>query len=85
MEIYMKAIRHGLKRSCSIDLGYCVTMYKNKEYFLLKEQNYAAVCDEHFTKEYEVYANEMELLENYKIDGTPLIELINELENVDSV
>ena len=58
---------------------------KNKEYFLLKEQNYAAVCDEHFTKEYEVYANEMELLENYKIDGTPLIELINELENIDSV
>ena len=53
--------------------------------FLLKEQNYAAVCDEHFTKEYEVYANEMELLENYKIDGTPLIELINELENIDSV
>ena len=30
-------------------------------------------------------ANEMELLENYKIDGTPLIELINELENIDSV
>ena len=41
----------------------CFT-YKNKEYFLLKEQNYAAVCDEHFTEEYEVYANEMELLEN---------------------
>ena len=30
-------------------------------------------------------ANEMELLENYKIDGTPLIELINELKNIDSV
>ena len=30
-------------------------------------------------------ANEMELLENYKIDGTPLIEIINELENIDSV
>ena len=44
----------------------CFT-YKNKEYFLLKEQNYAAVCDEHFTEEYEVYANEMELLENFKI------------------
>ena len=27
----------------------CFT-YKNKEYFLLKEQNYAAVCDEHFTE-----------------------------------
>ena len=30
-------------------------------------------------------ANEMELLENYKINGTPLIEIINELENIDSV
>ena len=31
----------------------CFT-YKNKKYFLLKEQNYVAVCDEHFTEEYEV-------------------------------
>ena len=30
-------------------------------------------------------ANEMELLGNYKINGTPLIEIINELENIDSV
>ena len=30
-------------------------------------------------------ANEMELLENYKIDGTPLIEIINELGNINSV
>ena len=30
-------------------------------------------------------ANEMELLENYKINGTPLIEIINKLENIDSV
>ena len=51
----------------------------------MKEQNYAAVCDEYFTEEYEVYANEMELLENFKINGRPLIELIDELEDIDSV
>lgn len=62
----------------------CFT-YKNKEYFLLKEPDHAAVCDEHFTEEYEIYANEMELLENFKIDGKPLIELIEELEDIDSV
>ena len=27
----------------------CFT-YKNKEYFLLKEQNYAAICDEHLQR-----------------------------------
>ena len=30
-------------------------------------------------------ANEMELLENYKINGTPLIEIINELEKCSQI
>ena len=51
----------------------------------MSQQNYADVCDEHFTEEYEVYANEMELLENFKINGRPLIELIDELEDIYSV
>lgn len=59
--------------------------YKNKEYHLLKEYNYAAVCDEHYTEEYEIYADEMALIENFKIDGKPLIELINDIKEIDSV
>lgn len=57
--------------------------YKGKEYFVLNEFNYVALCDENFTEEYEVYANEMDFIENFKIDGKPLIELIDELEEVD--
>ena len=57
--------------------------YKDKEYFVLNEYNYVAVCDENYTEEYEVYANEMEFIENFKIDGKPLIELIDKLEEVD--
>ena len=60
-------------------------VYKNKEYHLLKEHNYAAVCDDHYTKEYEIYADEMALIENFKINGKPLIELIDEIEEIDSV
>lgn len=51
----------------------------------MKEYNYAAVCNEHYTEEYEMYADEMALIENFKIDGKPLIELINDIKEIDSV
>ena len=57
--------------------------YKDKEYYVLNEFNYVALCDDHFTEEYEVYANEMDFIENFKIDGKPLIDLIDELEYVE--
>ena len=67
-----------------LELIYRTTLkYKDKEYFVLNEYNYVAVCDENYTEEYEVYANEMEFIENFKIDGKPLIELIDKLEEVD--
>ena len=55
----------------------------DKEYYVLNEFNYVALCDDHFTEEYEVYANEMDFIENFKIDGKPLIDLIDELEYVE--
>ena len=60
-------------------------VYKNNEYHLLKEYNYAAVCDEHYTEEYETFADEMDLIENFKINGKPLIELIDDITEIDSV
>lgn len=60
-------------------------VYKNNEYHLLKEYNYAAVCDEHCTEEYETFADEMALIENFKINGKPLIELIDDITEIDSV
>lgn len=66
--------------------GYDVSFkYKGRDYYLLTEPDHVAVCDEHFNEEYETYADAMELLENFKIDGKPLIELIEELEDIDSV
>lgn len=56
--------------------------YKGKEYFVLSEFNYVALCDEHYTKEYEVYANAMDFIENFKIDGKPLIELFDDIEEI---
>jgi hypothetical protein len=84
-------LNHGYKDSFEETLFYDFGVqnydlyfkYKDKEYFVLNEYNYVAVCDENYTEEYEVYANEMEFIENFKIDGKPLIELIDKLEEVD--
>lgn len=57
--------------------------YKGQEYFVLNEFDHVALCDEHFSEEYEVFDNEMDFIENFKIDGTPLIVLIDELEYVE--
>ena len=57
--------------------------YKGKEYHVLNEFNHVALCDEHYTKEYEVFADEMDFIENFNIDGVPLINLIEELEEAD--
>ena len=64
--------------------GYDVSFkYKGRDYYLLTEPDHVAVCDEHFNEEYETYADAMELLENFKIDGKPLIELTAEIEEID--
>ena len=57
--------------------------YKGKDYYLLTEPDHVAVCDDHFTEEYEVYADAMDLIENFKIDGRPLIDLMDEIEEID--
>ena len=57
--------------------------YNGKEYYVLNEFNYVALCDEHFNKEFEVYSNEMDFIENFKIKGKPLIELIDKLEEIE--
>lgn len=62
-----------------------VFKYKGKEYYLLTASDHAAVCDENFTKEYETFSDEMELIEHFKIDGKPLVEIIDEIEEIDMV
>ena len=57
--------------------------YKGKDYYLLTEPDHVAVCDDHFTEEYEIYTDAMDLIENFKIDGRPLIDLMEEIEEID--
>ena len=49
----------------------------------MTEPDHVAVCDEHFTEEYESYEDAMTLIENFKIDGKPLIELTAEIEEIE--
>lgn len=57
--------------------------YKGKSYYLLTESDHVAVCDSHFSEEYETFKDAVELIENYHIDGRSLLELIDSLEDVE--
>ncbi len=57
--------------------------YNGKSYYLLTDEDHVAVSDEHFTKEYETFSNANELIERFRIDGKPLLTLIDQLEDVE--
>lgn len=65
-------------------MGYDMSFsYKGKSFFFLSEPDYVALCDEHFTKEYQRFDDGNTALEQFLIDGKPLIKLVNELEDVE--
>lgn len=64
------------------DLTFC---YKGKRYHFLSEENYVAHCDENYTVEYQRFEDGNSALEQFKIDGKSLIDLIDELEEVEAV
>lgn len=57
--------------------------YNGEEYYLLSDEDHVAVCDSMFNEEYEIYNDAMELIENFSIDGKPLLLLIDKLEDVE--
>ncbi len=59
--------------------------YKGKNYYAVSSEDHVALCDDHFTEEYEVFPHANAFIENFKIDGRPLIDLIDELEDVEQV
>ena len=66
--------------------GYDVSFrYKGQMHYLMYDKGKAAVCDEHFTKQYIVYPDPNALIEQYEIDGHKLMEIIDELEEVEAV
>jgi len=59
--------------------------YNGKMYYALSEPDHVAVCDEHFSKEFQTFKNGNELIENWIIDGHKLIDIIDECENVEAM
>ncbi len=62
------------------DLGFT---YKGKRYYFLSENDYVALSDERFTEEFQKFEDGNTALEQFKIDGKSIIELIGELEDVE--
>lgn len=57
--------------------------YDGKKYHLLYDSDHAALCDERYTKEYAVFSSPIDLIENLRIDGHKLIDIIDELRDAD--
>lgn len=64
--------------------GYDVEFkYDGATYHLLYEPDHAALCDDKYSTEYETFANPMDLVENLKIKGHRLIDIIDDLQDVE--
>lgn len=59
--------------------------YKGEPYHFLSDSGHVAHCDEHYTEEYQRFPDGNTALEQFTIDGKPLIELIDELEDVEPI
>lgn len=83
---------HGYKNSIEETLFYDFAVqgydlafsYKGKRYFFMSDPEYVALSDDHFTQEFERFDNGNAALEQFKIDGKSIIELIDSLEDVES-
>ncbi len=63
--------------------GYDVMFkFRGESYHLLYEPDHAALCDSNYAAELESYANPMVLINNLRIKGFRLIDVIYELEEV---
>ncbi len=66
--------------------GYDLTfVYKGQRYHFLTTKDHVALCDEHYTEEYQVFPDGNTALEQFEIDGKPLLDLIDQLEEVEPV
>jgi YHS domain-containing protein len=58
--------------------------YKGKRYYFLSEPDYVAFSDENFTEEYQRFEDGNTALEQFKIDGKSIVQIIEELEDVEA-
>ena len=66
-------------------LGYDLEFhYNGKAYYCLSEPDYVALCDSQFNIEYQRFADANAFIEQFELEGKRLIDIIDELENVES-
>lgn len=64
--------------------GYDVEFkYEGDVYHLLFEPDHSALCDDKYSRETESFSNPMELINNLRIKGHRLIDIIDDLEDVE--
>ena len=59
-------------------------VYLGKKYHLLNDGE-AYLSDEHYTKHCEEFEDPMDLIENLKIEGKPLISILKELDDAEPI
>lgn len=65
-------------------LGYDMAFsYKGKRYYFMSDPEYVALTDESFTKEYQRFDNGNAALEQFLIEGQPIVKLVSQLEDVE--
>jgi hypothetical protein len=66
-------------------MGYDVKItYKGRTYYFLNDGK-AYLSDERFTKQLETFESPMELIENLTIEGIPLVNLLDKLDDAEPV
>lgn len=92
-----KSDKHGLYHGYATDVeetllydfavqGYDLTfVYKGKRYHFLSDVDHVALCDERYTEEYQIFPDGNTALEQFKIEGKNLLELIDKLEEVEPI
>lgn len=60
-------------------------VYKGKSYHFLTDLDHVAYCDEMYTEEYQRFEDGNSMLEQFLLDGEPIIRKIDELEDVEAV
>ena len=59
--------------------------YHGNMYFLMYTPEHAALCDEKFTNEIEIFATPNDLIKNLEIEGRKLLDIIDEIEEIEPV
>ncbi len=65
-------------------LGYDIQFdYNGVTYCFLSDEEYVAWCTPDFKTDLEIFSDAISMIRKFKIEGTPLLDLVDLLENAD--